>query len=34
MKTGGSGKVLVENRINACFIPSLLSASAYGYGLT
>lgn len=29
-----SGKVLVEIRINACFIPSLFLASAYGCGLT
>lgn len=32
-KQVGNGKVLVGNRINASFIPSLLLASAYGYGL-
>lgn len=32
-KQVGNGKVLVGNRINASFIPSLLLASVYGYGL-
>lgn len=32
-KQVGNGKVLMGNRINASFIPSLLLASAYGYGL-
>lgn len=30
----GCGKALGENGINACFIPFLLLASAYGCGLT